>query len=310
MYQPVIDNITRTYSSNFRRFIIPITERAMPQLLLNNFFGIQPIRRPDHYIEFERAVKNKSPVFTSPYDIAKFYSGYDSKNVNFPSPTVISKEKKKVNIQEVPILCPIDINLVDNVTSDIVKDITDKFVVESDKLLIKTLHEISGPPVSSYVFDKYYHSNQTTYTGDHNSLAIMINTAGNIIAARTRLGAGNRVIVSKFALAILSSATTAAFSKVKNERYIGILNNSALVYLDPDAADDAPVIVSYKGSETKAPVIFSPYLPLNFLAISNDNIFFSSINGYYEIESDDRFFGKSQDYVVSISIDPSGYSFI
>jgi hypothetical protein len=85
-----------------------------------------------------------------------------------------------------------------------------------------------------------------TFVGDvHAALAILINRQANLIASRTRRGAGNWVVVSPTALTILQSATTSAFARTTegtfeaptNTKFVGTLNNTMRVYVDQYAAD-------------------------------------------------------------------------
>ena len=76
------------------------------------------------------------------------------------------------------------------------------------------------------------------YVGDeHAVVAILINQAANLIAARTRRGAGNWIVISPSALTVLQSATTSAFARTTegtfeaptNTKFVGTLNSSMRV---------------------------------------------------------------------------------
>ena len=75
---------------------------------------------------------------------------------------------------------------------------------------------------------------QTTnpYVGDrHALLAIEINRAANRIAARTRRGAGNYIVVSPEALTILQSASTSTFARTTEGSPVRSLTQNLLVSL-------------------------------------------------------------------------------
>ena len=95
-----------------------------------------------------------------------------------------------------------------------------------------------------------------TFVGDeHAALAVQINRVANLIAQRTRRGAGNYAVVSPFALTILQSATTSVFARTTegafevptNTKFVGTLNNAMRVYVDSYAGDGTGVLVGYKG---------------------------------------------------------------
>ena len=86
------------------------------------------------------------------------------------------------------------------------------------------------------------------------SLAILINRQANLIAARTRLGAGNVLLCSLKTLVILQSATTTAFARpdvprgtdyktIGRWKLVGTLNNHMEVYLGNHLSDDIVYVV-------------------------------------------------------------------
>ena len=112
---------------------------------------------------------------------------------------------------------------------------------------------------------------QPTFVGDvHASLATMINYQANQIAARTRRGAGNWVVVSPTALTILQSAKTSGFARTVtgdfeapvNTKFVGMLNNAQKVYVDQYADATTDVLVGLKASDAEAAAYYCPYIPL------------------------------------------------
>jgi hypothetical protein len=148
------------------------------------------------------------------------------------------------------------------------------------------------------------HNGNPTYVGDgFASLAIMINRQCNLIAARTRRGAGNRLVVSPAALTILRSATTSSFCQpyepvntLSKFKYVGTLNSCCEIFLDPFAEPNVPVLVMYKGAVTDGP-IFAPYLPFVIEDAVDGVSALSSVNAYYDYGQED-FFGS-----VGITVD-------
>jgi hypothetical protein len=128
------------------------------------------------------------------------------------------------------------------------------------------------------------------YVGDrHAVLGVLINKVANDIAAKTRRGAGNFIIVSPQVVSVLQSAAKSVFAPAvsgsfegpNNTRLVGTLNGSIKVYTFlfdasfgavaasssvPGGATGASqvVLVGYKGGngETDAGYFYCPYIPL------------------------------------------------
>ena len=164
-----------------------------------------------------------------------------------------------------------------------------------------------------------------TFVGDvHAALAILINRQANLIASRTRRGAGNWVVVSPTALTILQSATTSAFARTTegvfeaptNTKYVGTLNNSMRVYVDQYASDATPVLVGYKGNEMDAAAFYCPYVPLTSSGVVIDPQTFEPVvsfltrYGYIELSNTASSLGNAADFLGLVGIDTSTLSFI
>jgi hypothetical protein len=156
-----------------------------------------------------------------------------------------------------------------------------------------------------------------TFVGDvHAALAIQVNRAANLIASRTRRGAGNWAVVSPTALTILQSATTSGFARTTegvfeaptNTKYVGTLNGTIKVYVDAYASDTTPVVVGYKGSETDAAAFYCPYIPLMSTGVVMDPntmepvVSFMTRYGYVELSNTASSLGNAADYVQAINI--------
>jgi hypothetical protein len=94
------------------------------------------------------------------------------------------------------------------------------------------------------------------------ALSIMINRSANIIAARTRRGAGNIVLVSPKGLDVLAGASISAFARTSSSvedsetfgrwTAVGYINSSMRVFVS-DEMDADTVIVAYVGTPGDGP---------------------------------------------------------
>lgn len=164
-----------------------------------------------------------------------------------------------------------------------------------------------------------------TFIGDvHAALAIQVNRAANLIASRTRRGAGNWAVVSPTALTILQSATTSGFARTTegvfeaptNTKYVGTLNGVIKVYVDAYAADNTPIVIGYKGSETDAAAFYCPYVPLMSTGVVMDPatmepvVSFMTRYGYVELSNTASSLGNAADYVQRINIDTASLTWL
>ena len=107
-----------------------------------------------------------------------------------------------------------------------------------------------------------------------NEVPVILNIAANRIAADTKRGAANFIIVSPMILSLLQSSKTCTFvkasgtedQKIKEKRqgFVGILNGTIKVYCDIYSYCEDTVIMGYKGSngETDSGYFYCPYIPL------------------------------------------------
>jgi hypothetical protein len=100
------------------------------------------------------------------------------------------------------------------------------------------------------------------------TIEILINRSANMIAQRTRRGAGNFIIVSETLAEILKNSTNFVTTSETDKdygyvKYLGTLHGAIKVYCDFDLAQDKS-IVGYKGGngETDTGYIYAPYVPL------------------------------------------------
>ena len=144
------------------------------------------------------------------------------------------------------------------------------------------------------------------------------------IRDRTRRGAGNYVVVSPTMLTVLQSATTSAFARTTegpfeaptNTKFVGTLNGTMRVFVDQYAADDAPVLVGYKGDgEIDAAAFYCPYIPLMSSGTVLDpatfepTVSFMTRYGYVELNNQASSLGNAADYLAKIGVTAGNLSF-
>jgi hypothetical protein len=172
--------------------------------------------------------------------------------------------------------------------AEITQALSAEIVHEIDSEVVTDLIKLAG---TTEVFDMAGAFTGTPhYIGDrHAVLGVLINKVANDIAAKTRRGAGNFVIVSPQVVSVLQSAAKSVFAPAvagsfegpNNTKLVGVLNGTIKVYsylFDASfgaaaAASAVPagatassqvVLVGYKGGngETDAGYFYCPYIPL------------------------------------------------
>jgi hypothetical protein len=203
-----------------------------------------------------------------------------------------------------------------DVEAEIMQALAQEIVVEIDQEIIGSLRSLAGAGTTLDFGGSL--TGTPTYIGDrHAVLAIEVNRAANRIAARTRRGAGNYIVVSPEALTILQSATTSTFARTTegafeaptNTKFVGTLNGTIRVFVDNYAADGTKVLVGYKGSsETDAPAFYCPYIPLMSTGPVMDPSTFEPVvsfmtrYGYKELTNTASSLGNAADYVDAITL--------
>ena len=203
-----------------------------------------------------------------------------------------------------------------DVEAEIMAALAQEITAEIDQEIIQSLTALSG--TASQTYDQAAVSGTATFVGDeHAALAVLVNRVANLIAQRTRRGAGNYAVVSPMALTILQSATTSAFARTTegtfeaptNTKLVGTLNSAMKVYVDSYAADTSPVLIGYKGSsESDAPAFYCPYIPLMSSGVVLDPSTFEPVvsfltrYGYLELTNSASSFGNAADYLGEVAI--------
>ena len=202
-----------------------------------------------------------------------------------------------------------------DVEAEIMAALAQEITVEIDQEILASLRGLSG---ATLAYDQAAVSGTATFVGDeHAALAVVVNRAANLIAQRTRRGAGNWAVVSPAALTVLQSATTSAFARTTegtfeaptNTKFVGTLNGAMRVYVDGYANDTTPVLVGYKGSsEADAAAFYCPYVPLMSSGVVLDPSTFEPVvgfmtrYGYVDLSNTASSLGNAADYLARISI--------
>jgi len=321
--------------ATLNRVILPVIRRVMPTVIANELVGVQPMTGPVGQIHTLRtryadtaAGVNAGDEALSPFAIASAYSG--------PSATASSEgvAGNKMSIQVLKQTVEAKTRRLSarwtfeaaqdaeamhglDVEAEIMQALAQEIVVEIDQEIIGSLRSLAGAG-ETLDFNGISSDYTPTYVGDrHALLAVEINRAANRIAARTRRGAGNYIVVSPEALTILQSASTSTFARTTegsfeaptNTKLAGTLNGTIKVFVDSYAADGTKVLVGYKGSsETDAPAFYCPYIPLMSTGpVMDPNTFepvvsFMTRYGYIELTNTASSLGNAADYVDAITL--------
>jgi hypothetical protein len=202
-----------------------------------------------------------------------------------------------------------------DVEAEIMAALAQEITAEIDQEILLSLRTLAS---TEFTYNQATVSGTATYVGDeHAALAVLINRVANLIAQRTRRGAGNWAVVSSAALTVLQSATTSAFARTTegtfeaptNTKFVGTLNGAMRVFVDSYAPDTTPVLVGYKGSsETDAAAFYCPYIPLMSSGVVLDPSTFEPVvsfmtrYGYIELTNTASSFGNAADYVGEIAV--------
>ena len=336
--------------ATLNRVILPVIRRVMPTVIANELVGVQPMTGPVGQIHTLRvrysdtagagaagAVAGEEAL--SPFKIAEAYSGNattakaDSTaalegsagnrlSIQILKQTVEAKSRKLSarwtfeGAQDAQSQHGIDIE------AEIMAALAQEITAEIDQEVLSSLDTLAGTAVETY--DQAAVSGTATFVGDeHAALAVQINRASNLIAQRTRRGAGNWAVVSPLALTILQSATTSAFARTTegtfeaptNTKMVGTINNAMKVYVNTYAVSD-DVIIGYKGSsESDAAAFYCPYIPLMSSGVVLDPATFEPVvsfmtrYGYVELTNTASSLGNAADYLGLVGVTTNNLSF-
>jgi len=320
--------------ATLNKVMLPLIRRVMPSVIANELVGVQPMTGPVGQIHTLRVRYSESgggatagDEALSPFKLANTYAGSPDAtasaegqagrkmSIQILKETVEAKTRRLSArwtfeaAQDAEAMHGVDVE------AEIMQALAQEIVVEIDQEIIGSLRTLAG---AGTTLDFSSLSGQSVYVGDrHAALAIEINRAANRIAARTRRGAGNYIVVSPEALTILQSASTSTFARTTegsfeaptNTKFVGTLNGTIKVFVDNYAADGTKVLVGYKGSsETDAPAFYCPYIPLMSTGPVMDPSTFEPVvsfmtrYGYKELTNTASSLGNAADYVDAISL--------
>ena len=332
--------------ATLNRVILPVIRRVMPTVIANEIVGVQPMTGPVAQIHTLRVryadnVSDSSAYATSaaagdealsPFKIAVAYSGSSSTGQATSTSALEGVAGNRINVQILKQVVEAKTRKLSarwtfeaaqdaqsmhglDVEAEIMAALAQEITVEIDQEILGSLRALAA---TDYAFDQSAVSGTATFVGDeHAALAVLINRSANLIAQRTRRGAGNWAIVSPAALTVLQSATTSAFARTTegtfeaptNTKYVGTLNGAMRIYVNAYANDSTPVLVGYKGSsEADAAAFYCPYIPLMSSGVVLDPSTFEPVvgfmtrYGYVELTNTASSLGNAGDYVSEISI--------
>jgi len=336
--------------ATLNRVILPVIRRVMPTVIANELVGVQPMTGPVgqiHTLRVRYADTFNSTSGTdvtagdealSPFKIAEGYSGAaatdkaastaalegvagNRMSIQILKQTVEAKTRKLSArwtfeaAQDAQAQQGIDIE------AEIMAALAQEITAEIDQEVIASLNSLAGTVLT---YDQAAVSGTATFVGDeHAALAVQINRAANLIAQRTRRGAGNYAVVSPTVLTLLQSATTSAFARTTegtfeaptNTKFVGTLNSAMKVYVNGYATTD-DVLIGYKGSsESDAPAFYCPYIPLMSSGVVLDPATFEPVvsfmtrYGYVELTNTASSLGNAADYLAKVAVTSANLRF-
>ena len=334
--------------ATLNRVILPVLRRVMQTVIANEIVGVHPMQGPLCQIHTLRVRYAETVTSTatgdfgtdtvagdealSPFKIATAYSGSTTTG---RADVTAAKEgvggsKISIQILKQPVEAKTrklqarwtfeaaqDAQSMHglDVEAEIMAALAQEITAEVDQEVLASLRSLAA---TEETFDQSAVSGTATFVGDeHAALAILVNRVANLIAQRTRRGAGNWAVVSPQALTVLQSASTSAFARTTegtfeaptNTKFVGTLNGAMKVYVDSYAADDKAVLVGYKGaSETDAAAFYCPYIPLMSSGTVLDPSTFEPVvsfmtrYGYVELSNTASSLGNAGDYVGEVAM--------
>ena len=344
--------------ATLNRVILPVIRRVMPTVIANELVGVQPMTGPVGQIHtlrvrYAQSLQDNSAAATSvtagqealsPFTIATAYStvpqatttatGYTGNNtatmegtggkqisVQILKQAVEAKTRKLQarwtfeSAQDAQAMHGIDVE------AEIMAALAQEITAEIDQEILLSLSTLAA---TEYTYNQATVSGTATFVGDeHAALAVLINRVANLIAQRTRRGAGNWAVVSPASLTVLQSATTSAFARTTegtfeaptNTKFVGTLNGAMRVFVNSYAQDTASVLVGYKGtSEADAAAFYCPYIPLMSSGVVLDPSTFEPVvsfmtrYGFVELTNTASSFGNAADYVGEIAVQNLSFS--
>jgi hypothetical protein len=344
--------------ATLNRVILPVIRRVMPTVIANELVGVQPMTGPVGQIHtlrvrYANSLTDNSAAATSvtagqealsPFTIATAYStvGKDTTSTSTytgaNTATLEGNGGKQISVQILKQAVEAKTRKLQarwtfesaqdaqamhgiDVEAEIMAALAQEITAEIDQEILLSLSTLAAV---EYTYNQATVSGTATFVGDeHAALAVLINRTANLIAQRTRRGAGNWAVVSPAALTVLQSATTSAFARTTegtfeaptNTKFVGTLNGAMRVFVNSYASDTANVLVGYKGtSEADAAAFYCPYIPLMSSGVVLDPSTFEPVvsfmtrYGFVELTNTASSFGNAADYVGEIAVQNLSFS--
>jgi hypothetical protein len=340
--------------ATLNRVILPVIRRVMPTVIANEIIGVQPMTGPVAQIHTLRVRYADTSAgdgvvagdeALSPFKIAAGYSGNNDSTSSPGANTTSVLEGQPGKRMSIQILkAPVEAKSRKlsarwtfeaaqdaqaqqgiDIEAEIMAALAQEITAEIDQEILTSLR---GLATVEQTYDQALVSGTATFVGDeHAALAIQINRVSNLIAQRTRRGAGNWAVVSNQALTILQSATTSAFARTTegtfeaptNTKFVGTLNGAMKIYVDSYKSDDDDnnqILIGYKGtSEADAPAFYCPYIPLMSSGVVLDPATFEPVvgfltrYGYVQLSNTASSLGNAADYLGKVAITSANVSF-
>lgn len=330
--------------ATLNRVILPVIRRVLPTVIANELVGVQPMTGPvaqihtlrvryaDNFASASGTSITAGEEALSPFKIAEGYSGSAETDRASSTAAMEGRAGNRLSIQILKQTVEAKTRKLSarwtfeaaqdaqsqqgiDIEAEIMAALAQEITAEIDQEIISSLFSLAGTAAVTY--DQSVVSGTATFVGDeHAALAVMINRVSNLIAQRTRRGAGNWAVVSPTVLTLLQSATTSAFARTTegtfeaptNTKYVGTLNSAMKVYVNGYATTD-DVLVGYKGStESDAPAFYCPYIPLMSSGVVLDPSTFEPVvsfmtrYGYVELTSQASSLGNAADYLGRVAV--------
>ena len=337
--------------ATLNRVILPVIRRVMPTVIANEIVGVQPMTGPVgqihtlrvRYAETLNATGTDNDTTAgdealSPFQISTAYAGDGTAGKADSTAGKEGTGGRKISVQILKQAVEAKTRKLQarwtfeaaqdaqsqhgiDVEAEVMAALAQEITAEIDQEVLASLRSLAA---TEFTYNQATVSGTATFVGDeHAALAVLINRTANLIAQRTRRGAGNWAVVSPAALTVLQSATTSAFARSTegtfeaptNTKFVGTLNSAMKVYVDSYAADSTPVLVGYKGSsEADAAAFYCPYIPLMSSGVLLDPATFEPVvsfmtrYGYVELTNSASSFGNAADYVGEIAVSNLSFS--
>ena len=344
--------------ATLNRVILPVIRRVMPTVIANELVGVQPMTGPVGQIHtlrvrYAQSLTDTSTAATSvtagqealsPFTIATAYSTVPkdvSSTSNYTGGNTANLEGtggKQISVQILKQAVEAKTRKLQarwtfesaqdaqamhglDVEAEIMAALAQEITAEIDQEILLSLQTLAA---TEYTYNQATVSGTATFVGDeHAALAVLINRVANLIAQRTRRGAGNWAVVSPASLTVLQSATTSAFARTTegtfeaptNTKFVGTLNGAMRVFVNSYAPDTQAVLVGYKGtSEADAAAFYCPYIPLMSSGVVLDPTTFEPVvsfmtrYGFVELTNTASSFGNAADYVGEIAVQNLSFS--